>query len=686
MAGTSFSDGTAAFAYAYTPAGRVLSAARVQGPVTTGSMTNTYDAAGRVASVVRTGPGGGTATYSHTSAGRLSGVSLPTGQGAGYSYNQAGELTAVTPSGVGNLPVVAYGYDPSGRTTSITRGSGATATSTGVTYDGAGQVTAWTNTAGATVVSGYVLGHDTRGNTTKVATTTVDANGAPVTSATYYAYDSNNRISRECWPTGGGSCVSGSDDAVYTYNTTGTRKSVVTTIGGASSTATYSYDAGDRLTAQSVDGTQVLSQTWTPDGQIATATSPTGTRTYTTAASGEVTSVGLENGDTVGYTYDAQGHRTTRTVNDQPDVTWSWDDATGLAVRTGQYDATGALSTAWLADPTSTTGGILAATTPPGTGQWLLGDPFANTTATTSTTTATVTGLAPLTAFGQPATPATGTMVDQPLGFAGQYTDARTGLVDMRARDYDPTTARFTTTDPLTTPVGMAYVNGYTYAFNNPLSFTDVTGRRALGPTDTGWPASPSAAPTPGMPHGPTTPPVCAASSGAEWYSASGPFLWAANGASNGGPHVWGSDTSTSQKLSGGALGAALFGVSVMDDYNNRYAQIADPTERLVQSATREVAVAGAGTAGAAAGYEASTALAGWLTLYCPETLGTTCVAAAVILVGSATIGGGAIAGQSVGGAYDQLFGYGSKQPYPYWDPTGSITRDLGGPSPSDMA
>lgn len=157
-------------------------------------------------------------------------------------------------------------------------------------------------------------------------------------------------------------------------------------------------------------------------------------------------------------------------------MTWSWDEATGLAVRTGQYDATGALSTAWLPDPTSATGGILAATTATGTGQWLLGDPFANVTAATSTTTATATGLAPLTAFGQPAAPATGTMTDQPLGFAGQYTDARTGLVDMRARDYDPTTGRFTTTDPISIPVGMAYVNGYTYAFNNPLSFTDVTG------------------------------------------------------------------------------------------------------------------------------------------------------------------------------------------------------------------
>ena len=36
-----------------------------------------------------------------------------------------------------------------------------------------------------------------------------------------------------------------------------------------------------------------------------------------------------------------------------------------------------------------------------------------------------------------------------PLGYDGQYTSSDTGLIDMRARVYDPTTAQFLSVDPL---------------------------------------------------------------------------------------------------------------------------------------------------------------------------------------------------------------------------------------------
>jgi hypothetical protein len=49
-------------------------------------------------------------------------------------------------------------------------------------------------------------------------------------------------------------------------------------------------------------------------------------------------------------------------------------------------------------------------------------------------------------------------------------------LYDMRARDYDPTSGRFIATDPVQVPTGMPFVAGYSYAFNNPLMFTDPSG------------------------------------------------------------------------------------------------------------------------------------------------------------------------------------------------------------------
>jgi RHS repeat-associated protein len=79
-------------------------------------------------------------------------------------------------------------------------------------------------------------------------------------------------------------------------------------------------------------------------------------------------------------------------------------------------------------------------------------------------------------AFGVQRTTATGSLADASVGFAGQYLDTATGLYDMRARDYDPSSGRFTATDRVAIPTGMPYVAGYSYAFNNPLMFSDPTG------------------------------------------------------------------------------------------------------------------------------------------------------------------------------------------------------------------
>jgi RHS repeat-associated protein len=64
----------------------------------------------------------------------------------------------------------------------------------------------------------------------------------------------------------------------------------------------------------------------------------------------------------------------------------------------------------------------------------------------------------------------TGT-ADTSLRFAGQYQDP-TGLYYLQARYYDPATAQFLTVDPL---AGLTQ-QPYSYAGNNPLTFTDPLG------------------------------------------------------------------------------------------------------------------------------------------------------------------------------------------------------------------
>ncbi|WP_404870167.1 polymorphic toxin-type HINT domain-containing protein [Kitasatospora griseola] len=60
-------------------------------------------------------------------------------------------------------------------------------------------------------------------------------------------------------------------------------------------------------------------------------------------------------------------------------------------------------------------------------------------------------------------------------GFLGG-TNEPTGLTHLGARDYDPTTGRFTSVDPLLNPADPQSLGTYTYSNNNPLTYSDPTG------------------------------------------------------------------------------------------------------------------------------------------------------------------------------------------------------------------
>ena len=471
LTATTFSDATAAFAYAYSAAGRLQTAGRVKNGNVVASSTYTYDAVGHTISSVRTGPGGGTTNYSYTPAGRVSGAAWSTGMAAAYSYNSVGELITVTPSGTGNLLTVGYSYDPSGRVVNVTSGGVSAPTSTATMYDNAGQLTSLTHSNGTSVLDGYGITRDSRGNPTQVTTTIA---GASTTAL--YGYDAVSRLTSECYPTTGNTCTSTAPYTTYTYDKVGNRKTQAarTTTGTKTSTIStaYTYDAAHELLTQKVGATATVTNTWTPNGALATSTTPTGTTTYATDLTDELISAALPTGTMIAYTHDTKGNRTSRTVGGTTQATWSWDDLSGLPVRIGEYDQIGSLATSWLPDTTSATGSALAESSG-ALSSWLLSDPFANVTAVIGTSGASVSGTRTLNAFGVTRTGATGSLATSAIGFAGQYLDAATGLYDMRARDYDPASGRFTANDPVAVPTGMPYVVGYSYALNNPLTGTE---------------------------------------------------------------------------------------------------------------------------------------------------------------------------------------------------------------------
>ncbi|MFJ4551544.1 RHS repeat-associated core domain-containing protein [Streptomyces sp. NPDC088817] len=62
-------------------------------------------------------------------------------------------------------------------------------------------------------------------------------------------------------------------------------------------------------------------------------------------------------------------------------------------------------------------------------------------------------------------------------GFVGGTNDTKaTGLTHLGAREYDPTTGRFISVDPLMDPGDPQTLNGYAYANNNPATYSDPTG------------------------------------------------------------------------------------------------------------------------------------------------------------------------------------------------------------------
>ncbi|MDX3771551.1 MULTISPECIES: polymorphic toxin-type HINT domain-containing protein [unclassified Streptomyces] len=80
------------------------------------------------------------------------------------------------------------------------------------------------------------------------------------------------------------------------------------------------------------------------------------------------------------------------------------------------------------------------------------------------------------TPFGAPRGKAPATWPGE-KGFIGGTRDATTGLTHLGAREYDPTTGRFISVDPVLDASNPQQLNGYSYTENNPTTFSDPTGR-----------------------------------------------------------------------------------------------------------------------------------------------------------------------------------------------------------------
>ncbi len=402
--------------FGYDQGGRVTSV---------GSQTISYDARNNV-----TGASGpqGTSTYVFDLADRMTSRTDAAGTST-FGWSGRSELKTITT----NSTLTSYDWLPSGELDQVTYPG---ATSRKYVYDDLGRpVTDTVKNSAATVISSRAYEYN---EDSTVKKTTVTQPGNTAAGIYQYSYDRGGRLRSMTAPN--------STVTAYTYDAAGNRLTA-----GAN---TYTYDQRNRLLTGA--GT---TYNWSPRGTL-TSTTGTGAATYTHDGLDRLTQAG-----TVTYAYDSLDRVTTRTVGGV---------ATAFSYAGVEMDPVAeGTTTKYLRGPSGqSVHGIIRNGTMTIAGADRHGD-----VSFTLSTTGAVTDTSIVDPFGK----SLGTTGTKPnIGFQSDYTDPTNGLVWMGARWYNPNTATFTARDTMPGSVGAyATMNRYTYGLNNPLTYSDPTGRYA---------------------------------------------------------------------------------------------------------------------------------------------------------------------------------------------------------------
>ena len=452
----------------YDPAGNLTSVTDPEGRTTSYS----YDAANRLTEIrysdgktptvkyeydadgnrTKMTDGTGTSTYSYNQLDQLTETTDGHGDTTSYEYNLAGEQTKITYPGSkpversydqdGRLSstkdwlgdITSFAYDPESNLTAVTFPE-----STGdidhYAYNNAGEMSEASFAKGSESLASLSYARDSEGQV--VQTTN---KGLPGEEATQYAYDQSDRLTK-------------AGNAPYEYDAAGNPTT--------SGSSTNAYDAADRL-----EHSSGASYTYDEVGERTKTTPSTGPATsYGYDQAGNLTSVDRpEEGVTPkiedNYTYDGEGLRTTE-ISSGKTTYWTWDVAEPLPLLLS--DETNSYIYGPRGLPVEQINGSTGAVT------YLHHDQSGSTrllTGSTGKTEATFT----YGAYGE-LTGSTGTATT-PLGYDAQYTSSDTGLIYMRARVYDPSTAQFLTVDPLVSRT----LAPYSYAGDDPVNEQDRTG------------------------------------------------------------------------------------------------------------------------------------------------------------------------------------------------------------------
>lgn len=258
----------------------------------------------------------------------------------------------------------------------------------------------------------------------------------------------------------------------YTYDVAGNRTSTTNHTSSGDTTGTYAYPAASTAqphTLQSVTtGTQADTYEYDAAGNTTETTINGVTRTYTIGADGHVSSIETGSTTTQQNVYDTNGQLLLRTENGETTVYLGSTQATLHADGKLSADRTITLGEQPIAVRSNTPGSTASSVT------WLSADTQGTATITQNPTTGQtvkryydpfgITRGAPA-----PEWPTDNALLDRPQS-------STTGHSRLGIRDYDPSTGRFTSRDLVIDGNDPQQLNGYNYANNNPVLYSDPSG------------------------------------------------------------------------------------------------------------------------------------------------------------------------------------------------------------------
>ncbi|MEV6413984.1 RHS repeat-associated core domain-containing protein [Kribbella sp. NPDC051718] len=238
--------------------------------------------------------------------------------------------------------------------------------------------------------------------------------------------------------------VGGDTTRNYTYPAADTaRPHSLTSVTAGTRTDSYAYDASGNTISRKV-GAREDKLSWNPEGRLAEVTDKAGRKTS--------------------FVYDNSGNRLIRrdpttTKLTLPGQDLKLDRATGTIKTTRYYSHGGATIAARTADSLT----------------WLSDDHQGTAQVSINADTQAVTKRrqAP---FGAPRGETTNWHDDK--GFVGGTNDTTTALTHIGAREYDPDTGRFISVDPVMDATDPQQMQGYAYANNSPITFSDPSGMK----------------------------------------------------------------------------------------------------------------------------------------------------------------------------------------------------------------